>query len=150
MNHAMKSILLVEDNPNDAALVVRAFKQSRVMNPVEVVRDGVEALDFLFARGAFSERAAMPFPIVILDLQMPKLDGLSVLKALRSDARTEQLPVLILTSSKEDEDLIASYSLGVTGHLRKSVDFAKLVESVKALGSYWLMIDKSQPEVSES
>jgi len=143
MNDAMKPILLVEDNPDDVTLAMRAFKNSRVKNPVVVVRDGLEALDFLFARGAHSERAGAISPLVILDLNLPKLGGLGVLKAIRADARTQQLPVLILTSSKEDEDLISGYSLGVTTYLRKSVDFAEFVEAVKTLGTYWLVIDKS-------
>lgn len=146
MKGTMKLILLVEDNPDDVALAMRAFKHSRVMNPVEVVRDGVEALDFLFARGAYSKRAGAPSPMVILDLNLPKLSGLGVLKAIRADARTQQLPVLILTASKEDEDLLSGYSLGVTSFLRKSVDFAEFVEAVKTLGTYWLMIDKSPLE----
>jgi len=144
--NAMKVILLVEDNPNDVTLALHAFKRSRVMNPIVVVRDGIEALDFLFARGAYRERAGAPSPMIILDLKLPKLNGLGVLKVIRADARVQQLPVLILTSSKEEEDLISGYSLGVTRYLRKPVDVAEFVEAVKTLGGYWLMTDESSQE----
>ena len=146
MSNPMKVILLVEDDPNDVTLALHALKHSRVMNPIVVVRDGIEALDFLFARGAYSERAGASSPMVILDLKLPRLDGLSVLKVIRTDARLQQLPVLILTSSKGEEDLISGHSLGVTRYLRKPVVLAKFVEAVKALGTYWLMIDESSQE----
>lgn len=139
MNDAMKLILLVEDNPDDVSLVMHAFKRLGIMNPVAVVRDGVEALDFLFARNAYHARKKASSPLVILDLQLPKLDGLGVLKAIRENAQTSQLPVFILTSSKEDEDLISGYSLGIAGHIRKSVDFVEFSEAIKAFGSYWLV-----------
>jgi two-component system response regulator len=146
MNGAMKVILLVEDNPDDAKLVQLAFKRGRVMNPIVVVRDGIEALDFLFARGAYSERAGPLYPMIILDLNLPRLDGLGVLKVIRADAQLQELPILILTSSKEEEDLISAASLGLTTYLRKPVIFPEFVEAVKTLGAYWLMIAKGPQE----
>jgi len=147
MSDASKIILLVEDNPDDADLTLRAFKRSHLMNPITVARDGIEALDFLFARGAFSSRASEPLPtLVILDLKLPKLDGLGVLKAIRGDERTRLLPVVILTSSKEEQDLISGYSLGANSYVRKPVDFSEFLEAAKVLGIYWLMINQVAPE----
>jgi len=147
MTDTNKVILLVEDNDDDVTLTLRAFKRSHVMNPVAVARDGIEALDFLFARGAYTGRAAAPLPtLVILDLKLPKLDGLGVLRGIRGHERTQLLPVVILTSSKEEQDLIASYSLGANSYVRKPVDFAEFVEAVKVLGIYWLMTNESPPE----
>jgi two-component system response regulator len=147
MNDANKAILLVEDNPDDAALTLRAFKRSHVMNEIAVVRDGIEALDYLFARGDYGGRADAPLPtLVILDLKLPKLDGLGVLKAIRGDERTRLLPVVILTSSKEEQDLISGYSLGANSYVRKPVDFNEFLEAVKVLGIYWLMMNQSPPE----
>ena len=117
------------------------------MIPIEVVRDGVEALDFLFARGAHAVREEAPLPtLIILDLKLPKLDGLGVLKALRADERTQFLPVVILTSSKEEQDLISGYALGANSYVRKPVDFTAFVEAVKVLGIYWLMINEIPPQ----
>jgi len=147
MSDSNKVILLVEDNPDDAALTLRAFKRSHVANPIAEVRDGIEALDFLFARGVYSDRATAPLPtLIILDLKLPKLDGLGVLKAIREDERTRLLPVVILTSSKEEQDLISSYSLGANSYVRKTVDFNEFLEAVKVLGIYWLMMNQSPPE----
>lgn len=144
-----KTILLVEDNPDDAALTLRAFKRSNMLNPIVVVRDGVEALDFLFARGAYADRAGEPPPtLIILDLKLPRLDGLGVLKAVRADARTNLIPVVVLTSSKEEQDLIQTYSLGANSYIRKPVDFAQFQEAVKQLGIYWLMMNQPPPERS--
>jgi two-component system response regulator len=142
-----KDILLVEDNPDDAALTLRAFKRSHVMNSIHLVRDGIEALDFLFGRGEYAARDSGPLPtLVILDLKLPKLDGLGVLRAIRANERTKLLPVVILTSSKEEQDLISGYSLGANSYVRKPVDFAEFVEAVKVLGIYWLMMNQSPPE----
>ena len=147
MDQMSKTILLVEDNPDDAALTLRAFERSNVLNPIVVVRDGVEALDFLFARGAHAGRAGKPPPtLVILDLKLPKLDGLGVLKAVRGDERTRLIPVVILTSSKEEQDLIQGYSLGANSYVRKPVDFAEFQEAVRLLGIYWLMTNQPPPE----
>jgi len=151
MNDANKIILLVEDNDDDVTLTLRAFKRSHVMNPIAVARDGVEALDFLFARGAYIGRAGVPLPtLVILDLKLPKLDGLDVLRGIRADVRTQLLPVVILTSSKEEQDLIRSYSLGANSYVRKPVDFIEFVEAVKVLGIYWLMTNEAPPERAKS
>jgi two-component system response regulator len=145
MNEESKTILLVEDNDDDVALTLRAFKRSHLMNPVTVVRDGVEALDFLFARGAYADRGFEPPTLIILDLKLPKLDGLGVLKAMRADARTALLPTVILTSSKEEQDVIAGYSLGANSYVRKPVDFAEFLEAVKILGIYWLALNQVPP-----
>ena len=147
MSEPNKVILLVEDSPDDVTLTLRAFKRSHLMNPIEVARDGIEALDFLFARGAHAQRANAPLPtLVILDLKLPKLDGLGVLKAIRADERTQLLPVVILTSSKEEQDLISGYALGANSYVRKPVDFAEFLEAVKVLGLYWLMINQPAPQ----
>ncbi|HKW83138.1 MAG TPA: response regulator [Burkholderiaceae bacterium] len=147
MNEPNKVILLVEDNPDDVALTLRAFKRSHVMNPIAVARDGIEALDFLFARGAHADRAELPLPaLVVLDLKLPKLDGLGVLQAIRANASTKLLPVVIMTSSKEEQDLISGYSLGANSYVRKPVDFAEFLEAVKVLGMYWLMLNQGPPE----
>lgn len=144
-----KVILLVEDNPDDAALTLRAFKRSHLMNPIAVARDGIEALDFLFARGAHAGRAGQPMPtLVILDLKLPKLDGLGVLKAMRENERTRYMPVVILTSSKEEQDLITGYALGANSYVRKPVDFTEFLEAVKVLGIYWLMLNEIPPETT--
>jgi two-component system response regulator len=142
-----KVILLVEDSPDDVELTLRAFKRSHLMNPIVVARDGIEALDFLFARGPHAERAGAPLPtLVILDLKLPKLDGLSVLKAIRADERTALLPVVILTSSKQEQDMMCGYSLGANSYVRKPVDFSEFLDAVKALGIYWLMINETPPQ----
>jgi two-component system response regulator len=147
MSNTNKVILLVEDNPDDVELTLRAFKRSHLMNPIVVARDGIEALDFLFARGPHAERANAPLPtLAILDLKLPKLDGLGVLKAIRADQRTALLPVVILTSSKEEQDMVSGYSLGANSYVRKPVDFTEFLEAVKVLGIYWLMINESPPQ----
>ena len=147
MSDDNKVILLVEDNPDDVELTLRAFKRSHLMNPIAVARDGVEALDFVFARNDHAHRASQPLPtLVILDLKLPRLDGLGVLKAIRADERTRFLPVVILTSSKEEQDLVSGYTLGANSYVRKPVDFAEFIEAAKVLGIYWLMINQVPPE----
>src|SRR5439155_4465964 len=147
MSNANKVILLVADNPDVVELTLRAFKRSHLMNPIVVARDGIEALDFLFARGPHAERANAPLPtLAILDLTLPTLDGLGVLKAIRADQRTALLPVVILTSSKEEQDMISGYSLGANSYVRKPVDFTEFLEAVKVLGIYWLMINETPPQ----
>jgi CheY-like chemotaxis protein len=144
-----KAILLVEDNDDDVALTLRAFKRSHLMNPIDVARDGVQALDYLFARNAHEHRASQPLPaLVILDLKLPRLDGLGVLKAIRAEERTRLLPVVILTSSKEEQDLVSGYSLGANSYVRKPVDFVEFIEAAKVLGFYWLMINQLPPDRS--
>jgi len=146
MNDESKVILLVEDNPDDVALTMRAFKRSHLMNPLVVARDGVEALDFVFARGVHADRASAALPtLVILDLKLPRLDGLGVLKALRGDPRTSLLPAVILTSSKEEQDIVSGYKFGANSYVRKPVDFAEFLEAVKVLGIYWLALNQLPP-----
>jgi two-component system response regulator len=148
MVQTSRTILLVEDNPDDAKLTVRAFVRNGVGNTIVVARDGVEALDFLFARGAHAERAGKPLPaLIVLDLKLPKLDGLGVLRAVRGHERTKVIPVVILTSSKEDEDLLQSYSLGANSYVRKPVDYAEFLEAARVLGIYWLTMNQPAPEV---
>jgi CheY-like chemotaxis protein len=144
MNH--KLILLVEDNADDEALTLRALNKSRVANTIEVVRDGAEALDFLFCKGVYAQRDPLDLPqVTLLDLKLPKVDGLEVLRQMRSDPRTQRLPVVILTSSKEEQDLVAAYSNGANSYVRKPVDFNQFAESIKQLGMYWLVLNEAPP-----
>ena len=146
-----KVILLVEDNPDDEALTLRALKKSNVANKVVVARDGAEALDYLFATGAYAGSVTRDLPqIIFLDLKLPKMDGLEVLRRLRADKRTKLLPVVILTSSKEEQDIISGYSLGANSYIRKPVDFEKFAESARQLGLYWLVLNESPPRLSGS
>jgi two-component system response regulator len=138
-----RPILLVEDNPHDEELTLRALQKSRILNPVVVARDGAEALDYLLARGKDADRPP-PLPqVVLLDLKLPKIDGLEVLKTLRAHPRTRLLPVVILTSSKEQQDLVASYELGANSYVRKPVDFAQFLEAARQLGLYWLVLNET-------
>jgi len=147
MDQMNKTILLVEDNPDDVKLTLRAFKRNNMLNPIIVARDGVEALDFLFARGAYAERAGKSLPtLIILDLKLPRLDGLGVLKAIRADEQTRLIPVVVMTSSKEEQDLFQSYSLGANSYVRKPVNFAEFLEAVRVLGIYWMMTNQPPPE----
>ncbi len=142
-----KMILLVEDNPDDEALTLRALKKNNVSNEVVVARDGVEALDYLFAEGSYAGRDETDLPeVVLLDLKLPKLDGLEVLKRIRADERTELLPVIILTSSNEEQDLINGYKLGCNSYVRKPVDFDRFSEAVLHLGLYWLVLNEPPPK----
>ena len=141
-----KTFLLVEDNPDDELLAIRALKKNNITNEVVVARDGVEALDYLFGIGVYAGRDMSMMPqVILLDLKLPKIDGLEVLRRLRDDERTKLLPVVILTSSKEDRDLTASYSLGVNSYIRKPVDFVQFTEAIKQLGLYWLVLNESPP-----
>jgi len=145
MEHKM--ILLVEDNPDDEALTIRALKKNNIGNKVIVVRDGAEALDFLFFRGTYAERDPRDTPqVILLDLKLPKVDGLEVLRRIRADERTRVLPVVILTSSSEEQDLIKGYSLGANSYVRKPVDFSQFVEAVRQLGLYWLVLNEAPPK----
>jgi two-component system response regulator len=143
-----RSILLVEDNADDRELTLRALAKNNILNPVQSACDGVEALDILLRRGgnAAAEYQAAP-ALVLLDLKLPRLDGLEVLKAVRADPRTRLLPIVVLTSSKEEQDLIDSYSLGANSYIRKPVDFAKFSEAVRQLGLYWLVFNEAPPEL---
>ena len=141
-----KVILLVEDNPDDELLAIRALKKNNIMNEVVVARDGVEALDYLFGTGIYAGRDMSVMPqVILLDLKLPKIDGLEVLRRLRDDELTKLLPVVILTSSKEDRDLTESYSLGANSYIRKPVNFAQFTEAIRQLGLYWLVLNESPP-----
>ncbi len=140
-----KVILLVEDNPDDEELTIRALERNNIRNEVVVARDGAEALDLLFATGPHSGKPPIVPTIVLLDLKLPKIEGLEVLKRIRADERTRLIPVVILTSSKQEQDLIEGYSSGANSYVRKPVDFAKFVEAVKQLGLYWLVINEHPP-----
>ena len=139
-------ILLVEDNPSDEALTLRAFKQNNISNDVVVARDGVEALDYLFGRGTYDGRDIHDVPqLLILDLKLPKVDGLDVLKELRGNEVTARLPVVILTSSSEERDIISAYDLGTNAYVQKPVDFMEFASAVKHLGMFWLLLNKPYP-----
>ena len=141
-----RTILLVEDNPDDVDLNLRALKKNKILNRVIVARDGAEALDYLFGTGAYAGRDLSEMPqVVLLDLKLPKIDGLEVLQRLRADDRTKLLPVVIMTSSNEDRDLIESYRLGANSYVRKPVDFTEFAEAVRQLGLYWLLLNESPP-----
>ncbi len=143
---AEKVILLVEDNPDDEALALRALKKNNIGNKVDVVRDGAEAIDYLYGTGAYSDRDTSETPqIVLLDLKLPKIDGLEVLRRIRGDERTRLLPVAILTSSKEEKDVVESYRLGANSYIHKPVDFEQFSESVRQLGLYWLVLNEPPP-----
>ncbi len=138
------TILLVEDNRDDEVLTLRAFQKNRIANPIAVVRDGQEALDYLFATGSYTERGADDLPVIILlDLKLPKVNGLEVLREIRNNERTRVIPVIILTTSIEDEDVIGSYTLGANSYIRKPVDFTEFVDAVHTLGNYWLLLNTS-------
>jgi len=137
-------ILLVEDNPDDEALTLRAFKKSNILNEVVVARDGAEALDYLFATGVYAGRDTSVVPqLILLDLKLPKVNGLEVLERIRTDERTRLVPVVLLTSSREEQDLIEGYSLGANSYIRKPVDFVQFTEAIRNVGMYWLVLNES-------
>ncbi|HKW85546.1 MAG TPA: response regulator [Nitrospiraceae bacterium] len=141
-----KIILLVEDNPDDEALTLRALKQNKILNEVIVAHDGAEALDYLFATGVYAGRDQTMMPqLVLLDLKLPKVDGLEVLQRLRADPRTALLPVVVLTSSREDRDVVESYRHCANSYILKPVDFARFIEAVRQLGLYWLVLNEPAP-----
>ena len=136
-------ILLVEDNPTDAELTIRALKKKNLTNNLVWVKDGAEALDLIFAKGSYSERSAEDLPkLILLDLRMPKVDGLEVLQKIKGDGRTRKIPVVVLTSSKEDKDIVESYELGVNSYVSKPVEFDEFTEAVSTLGLYWMLLNK--------
>ncbi len=139
-----KIILLVEDNPDDEALTIRALQRNKIKNEVVVARDGAAALDYLFGEQQGREATVLP-QMILLDLKLPKVDGLEVLRRIRADERTKRLPVVILTSSKQDHDLIAGYDLGANSYVRKPVDFTEFAEAVRQLGLYWLVLNEAAP-----
>lgn len=140
-------ILLVEDSPDDEALTLRAFRKNNIRNEITVAHDGVEALDYLFGTGAFAGRDPELLPeVILLDIKLPKIDGLEVLRRLRANERTKLIPVVLLTSSKEEQDLIKGYTLGANSYVRKPVDFTEFMEAVRQLGLYWLVLNEPAPQ----
>ncbi|MES2039977.1 MAG: response regulator [Pseudomonadota bacterium] len=138
------TILLVEDNPSDIGLTERAFKKSHITNNLVIAQDGQEGLDYLFCQGSYASREdANPPMLVLLDLKLPKVDGLEVLRQIRNDPRTHRVPVVILTSSREEQDVATGYDLGVNSYIRKPVDFQQFAEVIKQLGLYWLVINEN-------
>ncbi|MFL5812541.1 MAG: response regulator [Bdellovibrionia bacterium] len=144
-----KVILLVEDNPDDEKLTIRALKKQNIQNDVIVARDGVEAIDYLFGQGKYEGRDLDDLPqVVLLDLKLPKLNGLDVLKRIREDERTHAIPVVVLTTSSEERDIVDSYNLGANSYVRKPVDFVEFAEAVKTLGMYWLLLNERTSKLS--
>jgi len=142
----MNKILLVEDNPDDELLTIRAFKKNNILNEIVVAHDGVEALDYLFGTGAYAGRDVSELPqLVLLDLNLPRIGGLEVLRRIREDPRTHLLAVVILTSSKEEDDIVKSYTLGANSYVRKPVDFTQFTHAVKTLGLFWLLLNVGAP-----
>ncbi len=141
-----KYILLVEDNPDDEELTIMALQHSKIVNEVVVAHDGVEALDFLFGSGSSAGLAVNELPqVILLDLKMPRLGGLDVLKRIRSELHTQLLPVVILTSSSEEEDILSSYRLGANSYVRKPIEFRRFAEAIQQLGLYWLIVNQAPP-----
>ncbi|MGA2422121.1 MAG: response regulator [Candidatus Acidiferrum sp.] len=146
MRAAEVEILLVEDNPKDVELTLHALRKENLCNHIHVARDGEEALDFLFCRGSYSDRSLdHPPKLVILDLKLPKVDGMEVLREIKKNVHTQAIPVTVLTSSKEDRDLVESYKLGVNSYIQKPVGFNQFRETVKKLGLYWLVVNQTPP-----
>jgi len=137
-------IFLIEDNEQDEILTIKALKKNKVLNEIKVAHDGSEALDFLFNEKAFNYHSELP-QLILLDLKLPKIDGLEVLKKIRSNSRTRLIPVVILTTSKEDSDLLSGYELGANSYVRKPVDFHEFTEAVRSLGTYWLILNERPP-----
>jgi CheY-like chemotaxis protein len=148
---AAKTILLIEDNPSDIELTRRALDRSRVSNELVVVQDGQEALDYLFGSGPYAGRDAAALPgVALLDLKLPKVPGLEVLRAIRNDPRTRRLPIVILTSSNEEQDVSCCYDLGVNSYIQKPVDFERFAEAIRTLGLYWLNLNEPPPKAKQS
>jgi len=144
-----KRILLVEDNPDDIDLTIRGLKKNNIVNEVDIVQDGAEALDYLFCKGAYANRNPDDMPtVILLDLKLPKVDGIEVLKRIRAEAKTMLIPVVILTSSREETDLIKSYKSGANSYVRKPVNFVEFSEAVLQLGLYWLLLNEPAPKRS--
>ena len=141
----IKRILLAEDNPNDVELTVAALQECRLANEVEVVHDGVEALDYIYQREKFSKRAPGLPGVILLDLKMPKIDGLEVLRRIKSDPEIRRIPIVMLTSSREEQDLVRSYDLGVNAFVVKPVDFNQFVEAIRNLGVFWAIVNEAPP-----
>jgi len=140
-------ILLVEDNPDDLELMLHALRKENLSNRIQIARDGAEALDYIFCRGDFAERDRNGHPrLILLDLKLPKVDGLEVLRQIKADAETRTIPVTVLTTSKEESDMVRSYQLGANSYLQKPVDFTEFLKMVKEIGFYWLMVNQPLPE----
>jgi len=149
VHESIVEILLVEDNPNDVTLTLRAFKRYNLSNGVHVVRDGAEALEFIFGTGTYATRSFEPTPrVILLDLKLPKVDGLEVLQRIKADPRTRVIPVVVLTSSREQRDIVESYQLGVNSYIVKPVDFEQFTEAMRQIGLYWLLLN--QPPILPS
>ena len=138
-------VLLVEDDPDDLELTLHALREARITNPIQIARDGEEALDYIFSRGPFSGREATRPRVILLDLKLPKVDGLQVLRQIKADQRTRGVPIVILTSSSEDRDLIEGYRLGANSYIQKPVDFAQFQQTIRELGYYWLVVNQAPP-----
>jgi len=151
MNSNNVEILLVEDNPDDLELALHALRREKLANNIEVARDGAEALDFIFCRGNYARRNFSQQPrLILLDLKLPKVDGLQVLREIKNDARTKTIPVVILTSSKEEKDLVEGYTLGVNSYIQKPVDFEQFREAIKQVGLYWLVVNQPAPAAARA
>lgn len=148
MEHKIVEILLVEDNPNDVELTLHALKKNNIANQVHVVRDGEEALEYIFCTGVYADRDINHNPkVILLDLKLPKVDGLEVLRQVKANPRTQMIPVVVLTSSREDRDIVESYKLGVNSYIRKPVDFEQFTDAVRTMGMYWLLLN--QPPIGK-
>jgi CheY-like chemotaxis protein len=141
----LKKILMVEDNPNDIELTMEALSENNIANAIDTARDGEEALDYLYCKGKFSSRPSQNPAVILLDLKLPKVDGLEVLRTIRGDAGLKMIPVVILTSSREESDLIESYRLGVNAYVVKPVDFNEFVQAIRTLGLFWAIINEPPP-----
>ena len=145
-----KTILLIEDNPSDIALTKRAFEKSRIVNPLVVVEDGQEALDYFFGTGMYAGRDVADIPaLTLLDLKLPKVEGLAILQRIRADVRTKRAPIVILTSSTEEQDLATGYDLGVNSYIRKPVSFEQFATAIQQLGIYWLVLNEEPPRTKQ-
>jgi len=143
MNERMVEILLVEDNPSDLELTMLALQENRIANRIEVARDGAEAVDFIFCQGAHAGRSIRNGPrVILLDLKLPKIDGIEVLRRVKADERTRRIPVVVLTSSREERDIVSTYDLGVNSYIVKPVDWEQFSESIKNIGLYWMLINE--------
>jgi two-component system, response regulator len=146
MNNNEVELLLAEDDPNDVELTLLALRKHKLANTIHVVRDGEEALDFLFARGAYAHRGSNGLPkVILLDLKLPKVSGLEVLKAVKSDPRTRAVPVVVMTSSREQRDMVEGYRLGVNSYIQKPIDFHQFQATIRDLGYYWLVVNQNPP-----
>ncbi len=146
MKTDIRTIVLAEDNPNDVELTLAAFRENHLLNEVVVIRDGEQALDYLYRRGAYQSRATGNPALLLLDLKMPKVDGLEVLRVIKADPHLKMIPVVVLTSSRQEQDLLRSYNLGVNAYVVKPVAFGEFVDAVKALGGFWAVVNEPPPE----